>query len=244
MEVKVASFNILNTSCRYEERKHMLQEAISSLKADLIGLQEVNFSGNSEVLSLESYELKISFLPDPKLKDTEPNFRIDGNAVLLEKNFRVIEEDTLVYNSKLRIAHKLLLEKQGNEFWFVNTHLDNLNESTRVEQVQQLVEWLRPCMEKCVIVTGDFNFIPGSPAYSLMSEYFNSALKESQGVEPALTCPSGLFGTHADLDKHGCFDYIWVKNCKVTNGEVLYSIGSGDLCASDHFPIFTKVLIS
>jgi endonuclease/exonuclease/phosphatase family metal-dependent hydrolase len=43
LKIRVATYNILNTSDRYEERERLLKENLYELNADVIGLQEVAF---------------------------------------------------------------------------------------------------------------------------------------------------------------------------------------------------------
>jgi endonuclease/exonuclease/phosphatase family metal-dependent hydrolase len=56
----------------------------------------------------------------------------------------------------------------GVELWVVVTHLDNLGAQARVEQAGIIMNWLRE-RPGPVIVMGDFNDVPGSALYRLVT---------------------------------------------------------------------------
>lgn len=138
MEIKVGSFNILNTSCRYSERKHLISRVIGEMNCDFLGLQEINFQGNCDLLSLPHYTTKLVELPTPMTKD-DPEFRIDGNASLIKSQFPVFDDDVLTFSSFVRVAQKFRCTVGNSDVYLVNTHLDHLLESTRLVQVQELI---------------------------------------------------------------------------------------------------------
>jgi mRNA deadenylase 3'-5' endonuclease subunit Ccr4 len=76
MNIRVGTFNILNTSCRYQERKELVRDTIKQMDCDVLGLQEINYNENLELFDLETYNLYFASLPTPMLK-SEPEFRID-----------------------------------------------------------------------------------------------------------------------------------------------------------------------
>ncbi|CAG9318257.1 unnamed protein product [Blepharisma stoltei] len=243
MEIKVGSFNILNTSCRYHERKHLVSRAIGDMNCDFLGLQEINFQGNRDILALPHYTLKLSQLPSPMTK-AEPEFRIDGNATLIKSQFPILDEAVFTYNSRLRVAQRFKCSLGSQDIWFINTHLDHLSDETRLAQVQELIEWINPILFSNIILVGDFNFIPNSEPYKLMTKYFKSAFKQCNGEEPVLTFPTGLYGPWADIDRYGAFDYVFIRgNLECIKADVVTNIGRGSLFPSDHFPISTVIRI-
>ena len=242
--LRVGTFNILNTSCRYEERRPLIQDAIHRLNSDIIGLQEVN---TSQINALQgSYEVYQSLLPSPMVKPTEPDFRIDGNCTLVNSEVcKVSNFSQYVYSSGLRIAQKLDIRIGNKDLEFVNTHLDHLSESVRTQQVKELLSWLEISQERNIVVVGDFNFKPDAEGYKLMSKHFTSAVKAFTRSEPLLTFPTGLYGEHSDIDHYGCLDYIWLKgNVQVKSAHVLWDIGEDTLFASDHYPIATDLIVN
>jgi len=244
MIISVGTFNILNTSCRYQERKALVSETIRFMNCDILGLQEINYDGNLELFDLETYNFYFSPLPAPMLK-SEPEFRIDGNAILIKKSFEVLSELKFVFSSQQRVAHILQVKKDNWVFFVVNTHLDHLSDIVRMTQVVELSEYLSKIPGNAFICTGDYNFLPNSTPYNEMSKMFSSASFTLFNKEPQLTFPTGLIGKFADTNQYGCFDYIWHR------GEILpsaYSVvrdcGSDSLWASDHYPVMAEFKIT
>lgn len=240
MKLKIGTFNILNTSCRYEERKVELKRTLSELNCDILGLQELNFQVNRELFDLSSYTLKCVALPHPMLK-SESQFRIDGNGVLIKNDIEILEEHRLVYKNNLRVAQILKLQKQNHTFIFVNTHLDHLSELIREQQLLELLDVLKNYNNYPIICTGDYNFIPEVHNYKLMSNEFRSAHFQVHGKEPQITFPTGLFGPYTDIESYGCFDYIWLRGAKAVSAEVFRDCGSQQVWASDHYPVFGEI---
>ena len=114
MKLKIGTFNILNTSCRYEERLPYLKKSILDLDCDVLGIQEVNYSGNSELLNIENYTQVFIQLPFPFLKQ-EPTFRIDGNMLLIRSNIEILQSYELIFSNQLRVAQFVRLKKENFE---------------------------------------------------------------------------------------------------------------------------------
>lgn len=240
MIIRVGTFNILNTSCRYQERKNLVSETIRMMNCDILGLQEINYNGNLELFDLETYNLYFSPLPTPMLK-SEPEFRIDGNAILIKKSFEVLSEFNLVYSSQQRVAQILKVRKGEFEFLLVNTHLDHLSDSVRMTQVAELSNYLSKLSAEAFVCTGDYNFLPNSTPYNEMSKMFNSSSFTLFNKEPQLTFPTGLIGKFADTNQYGCFDYIWHRGqISPTTYSVIRDCGSNSLWASDHYPVMAE----
>ena len=229
----------MNTSCRYLERKDYIVNSIKAMNCEILGLQEINLEENSKILQHDDYNLEFVPLPVPMLKTIEKEFRIDGNAVLIKKNIEIMERHRLVYSNNQRVAQILKLRKQDYEFIVVNTHLDHLSDATRDVQLRELLQFLEKFHQFPIICTGDYNFTPDSIPYSIMREQFMSTYLYCNKKEPEITFPTGLLGEFADVDEHGCFDYLWFKgNIKPMHSEVYRNCGLKDVWASDHFPVF------
>ena len=243
MKLRVGTFNILNTSCRYQERKHLVRLAIDEMDCDVLGIQELNLQVNCEVFDLDKYCMSTVLLPVPMIKP-DPSFRIDGNCVLVRKGIEVVKEERFVYSNQERVAQVLVLCKEGIQFTVVNTHLDHLSEEIRESQLTELLSHLSSSNHSNIICTGDFNFLPEGRPYNLISKTFKSSYLQIHLKEPQLTFPTGLIGDYADLDEYGCFDYIWIQNSiSVQDSQVLRNCGSGQIWASDHYPLYSDLTI-
>jgi endonuclease/exonuclease/phosphatase family metal-dependent hydrolase len=243
MEIRVGTFNILNTSCRFLERKEWIFKTIREMDCDVLGVQEVNENVIFELFQQDVYDLHVVKLPCPMVKE-EPEFKIDGNCFLIKKGIQVVEEKSFTFFNQLRVAQVLTLCKDGIKFVVANTHLDHLSDVTREEQLRELIGLLEMEKEKIQIVTGDFNFIPESKPYDLMIQRFRSGVKVFKGKESILTFPTGLVGEYADVNMFGCFDYVWISHgIQVKYAEVFRECGKGTVWASDHYPVFADLCI-
>ena len=238
--LKIGTFNILNTSCRYSEREPLIKEAIQSMNCDVLGVQEVN-EKNLETLSCAGYKIKLGRLPVPMTKSVEPCFRIDGNAIIYREDFEEIEYRELVYAKADRMAQLLVLSDKGKQFVVVNTHLDHLDEDKRKSESIELLKWVEEYFDKPVFITGDFNFQPWYPCYPLYSENFTSTYCAVHGREPILTFPTGLMGPNADPDRWGCYDYVWFRNAKALEAGTVTLHSNINLFPSDHFPVWGQL---
>jgi nocturnin len=245
MELRVGTFNILNTSCRYSERKPLITDTLRSLDCHIIGVQEVNFSKNIEDISLPGYTLLTGAITAPIVHAEDPEFRIDGNAILVKDGLRVTQTQTIVFQSKRRCAILAWIEANGAEFIFVCTHLDARSDDTRLSEVQELLAFLAAYAPIPTIITGDFNCNPKTSPYVLLSQTYKSAYVEVHGEEPVLTFPTGLMGEHVCLYYRLTVDYIWLKGpWTASQAEITCSYADENLFASDHYALWANVQLA
>ena len=85
-----------------------------------------------------------------------------GNAII-SKQGNIFEHKTLdtAKNEEVRSACKVSISHLRNwDFAIINVHLDEKEENTRVQQVQQLIDWLKTedsILSLPHILCGDFN---------------------------------------------------------------------------------------
>lgn len=236
------TYNTLNTSCRYEERKALLRQAIVETEADIVALQEVN---STNIVDVRYGNMKVEFSKGirPSQKTAEAGFCIEGVAVMLSNQFQYSSVENLYYEDDYKLAQRVHLTVAGRDLVLVNTHL-NYNTycdfTLRAAQVAALVKWMSTIT--CpVICAGDFNINPTNPPYATMRQHFKSAYWEVHGSEPALTFPTGLWGAYADPGRQEAVDFIWYR------GEGLHPVRAwlggthGDttrkLWGSDHYAV-------
>ncbi|CAG9322721.1 unnamed protein product [Blepharisma stoltei] len=264
MSLKISSFNILNTHRFYEERIPLIKRAIQEMDCDIIGLQEINYEGNKEIYIHPDYDYKFSPLYEsmgpwnvnelPESFRWLEGFRIDGNAFLVKPKIKVLAEGYRQYSDKLRNAQRMKIRLNDQIVWVVNTHLDWQTDASRLKEVEELLEWMKPMMDCPIIITGDFNATPDSSAYALLSEQFQSALYVANGEEPEKTFPSELLD-HEEIMKTWhyellgpkvprVYDYIWFRNIKLKTARVVNNIREGTFCPSDHYPLVAEFELS
>ena len=138
-EIIFSTYNIRNTTDRYEERRILLETLLKTRKYDIIGLQEVRFLSSSfndfslqitsntsnsitnsmsteqfidqtiELISNHYFIVKTT-LKEPFLKQNDPTFRIDGNCIcFLKEKFDLISSKDLILSS-CRNAQRITLK--------------------------------------------------------------------------------------------------------------------------------------
>jgi len=224
LKLTVATYNILNTADRYEERRDFLKDTLFSMKADIIGLQEVAFGKGGQIDYLVANEkgdpMFDVYNAETQLKYQEQykvyeGFRVDGDSLLIAKTAKVeILSHEVLHLSGFRSAHRVLVKlANGIMVWIVNCHLHHTVEETMIRTMQatDMCEWMKSASKVTgnVIMLGDFNTQPHEQAYSVICDDYGyiSTYVALNGTEPKKTWPTG---TYEDKDE-GVYDYIWYK---------------------------------
>jgi endonuclease/exonuclease/phosphatase family metal-dependent hydrolase len=258
---RVATVNVLNDLSRWSERLPLLVGGLSGVSPDLIALQEVTDPlGTGTAYQLAGELGGYSVWVCPK---SGPWRRREGIAVL--SRLSVEEHEVLDLGSqgrtaqlvRVRVGGRPLVVVNGHFYWPPGVH------SARVRQVGRLTERIRAFDEGApVVICGDFNATPSSPAIDLMRYLFVSAHEAVHGREPAFTCPTPLvngsrvrsaltrgllrlFTNRPDLPWQGTLDYIFVSpGLRVLGCEAFLDRPSPDdptLFASDHLGLWAKI---
>ena len=244
MELNIGTFNILNTCGNHPGRRPYICETIENMSCDIIGIQEVNLQGNTEIQTFPSYNFEFIQMREPLFLPI-PDFRIDGNALLIKKDIEILEKHSFFYSVTSRVAQILKLRKSSTDFIVINTHLDYMSEQGRLQQIQELISFASQFNPLPILWTGDLNLIPSSPEYSLISQSFRSANVESNGKEPEKTYPTPLEWTYDTGLTPMCLDYIWMQGpVHSISCEIFQGCGKGSIWASDHYPLRANIMIT
>ena len=191
--VRVATINLLKSARRWPERLPLVAAGLAELQPDLIGLQEVIFRAGGTTAhdlarELGGYEVVAA----PK---TGRHRRAEGVAVLSRLPIREHESLPLV-GGEGRVAQFVRVEAAGERpLRFANGHYlwRPLAHRTRARQVEQVLAHLgRGDPAVPLVVGGDFNATPESPAIAAIRRAMTSAHAATHGGEPDSTCPSPL----------------------------------------------------
>jgi endonuclease/exonuclease/phosphatase family metal-dependent hydrolase len=136
--VGLVTYNIRNTTDRYNERKDMLHEIFHEMQSSsaaegfsclLCGLQEVRFLSTENYLnqidelllpceSIPSHQVYPTYLTQPYLAENDSSFRIDGNCIFVSNSqshnknssplVNIISHDELILSS-VRNAQRLVI---------------------------------------------------------------------------------------------------------------------------------------
>jgi len=266
------TINILNDLSRWRQRRGLLLNQIYDCQPDLIALQEVSIKGKSSNAHWLAEQLNNrEDLPDkhyqvylcPKTGSFEKK---EGLAILSRLPVRKQERLDLLTQNRVaqaitfRLDNETLMLVNGHFFWHPGPS------QKRLEQVELLLDWMdtQPA-EIPVIICGDFNGVPGTPAIKFLRRYFDSAYVAIHGEEPDYTCPTplppstktklraaakALLGQRPSPEPswRGTLDYIFVDprldtqacelafNCPAKHNAVIYP--------SDHFGLYAQIKVA
>jgi len=132
-------------------------------------------------------------------------------------------------------------------FFFFNTHFAHDSDSARIKSSEILLQEVEKITDGSpFIISGDFNMLPSSKGYSILTGPAESvpALTDSYTVsEKRPWGPSFTFNGFSDNPGTGRIDYIFVKNgLKVLDHRTLIRKEHG-VFISDHWPVEATVSI-
>ncbi|TWU08782.1 Endonuclease/Exonuclease/phosphatase family protein [Symmachiella macrocystis] len=259
--LNVMTWNIrLNTPSdginAWPNRKDWVAEIIIKNKVDIAGFQEVL------VEQLEDLKAR---LPDMDVYGVGRNdgknageftpifFRKDRFELLDQATFwlSMTPDKTASkgWDADLpRIASwvKLKDRQTGTVFYVMNTHFDHRGKQARVESAKLLLKQMREqFVDHPVILTGDFNTLPGSPPYNILigkgtqtRPVFLDAHKHS--VQKP-TGPDSTWNGFKEIEPNRRIDFVFTtKSVKVKRLQTLDDQRDGRF-PSDHLPIITEL---
>jgi endonuclease/exonuclease/phosphatase family metal-dependent hydrolase len=209
-QLHVATLNILNLADRWPERLPLILADMSALQPDVLGIQECVYPMQQDRLIGAAGEARYAAI---RGWAGRPEY---GNSLLVCESLAATDDGRVDLGLN-RAAHRARLSlSDGPTIAITVTHLHHKepDEGLRDEQTRQLLEWIEAApATDAQIVMGDFNADPAEPTYARMGAAgFRSSYAEANGVEPAVTWPSGLQAPAMDTDGHPrCLDYIWVR---------------------------------
>ena len=143
-----------------------------------------------------------------------------------------------------RIATWAVLEDKetGIRYTHLNTHLDHVLESTRVEQTKVLLNKVSE-LEKnsTVICTGDFNTFETAEAYSIMSGAMSDSKLVAKNSDTGIT-----FHKYGTIEEHkdGAIDFIFTTNgTAVDTYKIIRNTFKG-YYPSDHYPVVADIVLN
>ncbi|MCX6255872.1 MAG: endonuclease/exonuclease/phosphatase family protein, partial [Bacteroidia bacterium] len=141
-----------------------------------------------------------------------------------------------------------LVDKNNHEhFFYFNTHFAHDSDSARMMSSKILLKEVGKIAERFpLIITGDFNMLPTSTGYALLTGPDESVplLKDSYVIsEKRPLGPSYTFNGFSDNPGRGRIDYIFVKNgMKVLDHRTVIKKEHG-IYISDHWPVEATILL-
>jgi len=242
--LRIATLNIRNLADRWDERLPLLLADMAAIAPDVLGLQEVVYVLQQDRIIGSA---GVARYAEVRGWAGRPEY---GNSLLVKEplSFEPVERLDLGLG---RSAHGVVLALPGGARVAVAvTHLHHEvpDAAQRDAQAAALLAWLdaAPAAD-ARIVMGDFNAEPSEPTYARMrAAGWRSSFLEANGVEPAVTWPSGLQAPAIDTDGDpGCLDYIWLHGAaRATSARLAWdrpAVGDPTLYPSDHVAIVAEI---
>lgn len=142
-----------------------------------------------------------------------------------------------------RIATWAVLEDKetGTKYTHINTHLDHVLESTRVEQSKVLLNKIDELKKNgTVICTGDFNTFETAEAYSVMTAAMTDTKLVAKNSDTGIT-----FHKYGTIEEHkdGAIDFIFTtEGVEVDTYKIIRNTVEG-MYPSDHYPVVADVIL-
>lgn len=223
MPLRVGTYNLFNTTGRYlEGRRELLLDAVDSLEADVLGLQELAFGPGQpwaqdqvEDLKQRGWQVAAARLSHPIFPWNAANdemFRIDGNAIavrsssglsLIEGTHAVLEFTEQSLSGSLRCANRVVVQiTDSHKVCVVNTHLhwaeaiepSQADADLRARQVAELLEFAQQGADGLpFVLLGDFNFYQKcEPGYDEIIKSSLESAYKNIHGKETVTCPTPL----------------------------------------------------
>ncbi|MBL9188826.1 MAG: endonuclease/exonuclease/phosphatase family protein [Opitutaceae bacterium] len=209
-----------------------IAQVIVDAKADLVGLQEVDRGvERTQRRDLPAELAKLTGLTVQFDKNIAHQGGDYGNAVLSRFPIKRAKNTHLksFANGEQRGVQQLILDVQGREVLFLNTHLDARRDTAeREHSATELRAIVSAAGAMPVILVGDFNATPDAKSIAPLHDILTDAWT-AVSQEPGFTIPVKKPSKR--------IDYIWITPATITPVKmaVLHSE------ASDHLPIVVEL---
>ncbi|MBN1388399.1 MAG: endonuclease/exonuclease/phosphatase family protein [Bacteroidales bacterium] len=126
-------------------------------------------------------------------------------------------------------------------FFFFNTHYSHMSDSARLMSSWIILEEVKKTAgDSPFVLTGDFNMLPGSQAYTTLTEEGREGALITDSYLISETEPAGLaytFNGFRDEEGEGRIDYIFVSSDARVLSHEIKGPRQGELFLSDHWPV-------
>ena len=253
-QVKIMSTNLrrispVDTDNRtWENRKSLVVKIIQQTKPSIIGMQEVTpqqYKYCKKILS--NYQSDITYRDNLKQSEGCPIFYHKELYTLINQGTFWLSETPDVMSKDWESEHYricsyvVLLDNQTHkEFAVLNTHLDNVSATARINSISVILDKIHSLGYPTVIM-GDFNATENSKAYKIATE---ALLDVKYQVENDYV-QTATYNNWGQEHNNRTIDYFLITpiGFTVNSYEVITTTYDGNY-ASDHFPIVTTLTLA
>ncbi len=246
MVFRVAFLNLEQDHRRWNERRHLVVDQLADLAPDIFAMNEISIPAQTgrwlQRQATARLDHRFALVQQTK---TNTGSRIEGEGVLTR--FPVLETANLDYRTQDYVALVARQEIEGRvvDIYVTHLYMSRGDESLRVFQVQQLLEWIDSREDAdAQIVCGDFNAAPDKPAAKLMAETFQATQSAPTAFTPLADEKGGVAHEYwPRLDRS--IDYIWLRGpLKSVESGVCFDTPHADdptLWPSDHAGVWADL---
>lgn len=239
--LRILTYNVHSCICmdgKLDPRR--IAKVIDQYKPDIVALQELDVSRlrtkHTDQAHIISQFLKMEFHFHPVIHVQEERY---GNAILTHLPLKLIKAGNLplLANRPSYEPRGVIwgaVNVKGTKVHIINTHF-GFRKEEQLPQVTALLsqDWLRGIDDQePIILCGDFNFSPNTPAYNLLVERFQDLQIELNGHRPLKTF-AGRFPSAR-------IDYIFA-NTRINTLNIQVPRTHLTRNASDHLPLIADV---
>lgn len=202
-----------------------IAKVIREARPDLVALQEVDKNCRRSGKVDQAAELaKLTGLQASYGKAMDYDGGEYGQAILTKKPPHLTKVHRLPGKGEPRIAFEAIVSVNETRLSFVSAHLD-LDAAQRLAQSESLIKILAAHPDQALILCGDFNDTPDSPAIKAFAGAFTPVPKQ----EPVFTCPADKPDSE--------IDHVFLRGLNAAGSVVVLP----EAIASDHRPLLVEI---
>ncbi|MVZ66986.1 endonuclease [Sphingobacterium sp. DK4209] len=237
--VKTMTYNIFGARSGGIPDLKVIAEVIKKADPDLVALQEVDKNSErnknngdiakalGELTGMDYYFAKAIDIAGGEYGDA-----VLSKLPIKEKRAYNLEVDPVLGGERRSVA-RILVEKDGKEFYFMSTHFDHLgDERNRIKQANDF-NTLCKNFGKPMIVGSDFNALPNSNTMNILRTFFTFGCLNGN-------CSQFTFPTP---NPTRTIDYLIYHPLDAFTPQ-MYSVFTWADKESDHYPVIANFMIN
>ncbi|MEI5983877.1 MULTISPECIES: endonuclease/exonuclease/phosphatase family protein [Sphingobacterium] len=237
--VKTMTYNIFGARSGGIPDLKVIAEVIKKADPDLVALQEVDKNSdrnkhNGDIAKAlgEMTGMDYHFVKAIDIAGGEYGDAVLSKLPVKEKKGFNLEVDPALGGERRSVA-RMLVEKDGKEFYFISTHFDHLSdERNRIKQANDF-NALCKTFGKPMIVGSDFNALPTSNTMNILKTYFTVGCLNGN-------CSQFTFPTPTP---NRTIDYLIYQPLNAFTPQ-MYSVFTWANKESDHYPVIANFKIN
>ncbi|MFN8314901.1 MAG: endonuclease/exonuclease/phosphatase family protein [Chitinophagales bacterium] len=255
--INVMTYNIRNSNAadgpnKWKFRKEKVVTLIKNVNPDVLGTQEVLFDQYKDLQHmLTDYSVFGVGRNNGKhagehscifYKTEKYNLLKGGNFWLSETPSKPGSKSWDAAITRICTWVQLEDKEHKTSFFLFNTHFDHRGVDARKNSARLLKHYIDSlCTNSAVIVTGDFNFEPGSEGYNVITEAPQIIpLKDAYTVNEPNYTDCGFDVTNTQCHR---IDFIFYSSHYKQKGYKLHRDNDGKYYPSDHLTISAELLL-